>query len=158
MAVSARGRRPEPPKRIRITFEIEDFLTHYAFGERFAFDGRMRPALSEMLMVNVWGSIIEPKEKSGRDLQATISASDRVADPPMIASDAGAPEIGELHWGKDRVVRVDVPPHTLWPLAQSIASGHLKRMSVSVADQPLRGSLPIYSLHILTRKLELKIG
>jgi len=152
----SKPRRPLPSD-YHLTMEIDDYLTHYALGERFPRD-RPGPLLSEMLLLTLWGTIVSPKEKVGRDIQATISASDELAHPMRSApSDAEPPVIGELGWGADRVARLYVPPTTIWPLTNAIAAGHITRVGIKI-DGPPRGTMPIRGMNALTREVSIRIG
>lgn len=136
---------PRAPAEVSLSMDIEDYLTHYAFGERFPRD-RPGPPVTESLMLNLWGTVVSPKEKSGRDMQTTIDSSEH------LGAVEGRPVIGELFWGSFRAARVYVPPSAIWPLAQAIGAGHLKLLQF-IVDAPLRGNTPIRKLHLLTRDL-----
>ena len=141
----------------RLTMEIEDHLTHYSLGERIP-RGKPGPLITEITMITLWGTIVSPDEKAGRDMQITVRESQALAQPmPHAPPEAEPPVIGELGWGADRVARVHVPPTAIWPLIQAVGSGQITRIGITV-DKPPRGTMPVRGMHALTRDVTIKIG
>jgi len=142
------------PEHLWLNVDIDETLAHYAFGERWPQD-RDSPGLTEFLSVTIWGTVTSPREKAGRDLQATLTGSEGFTLPwRNLMAGQPSPPIGELQWAATRVARVHVPPDTMWNLVAAVSAGHLRRLGLCV-DTPLRGSVPVRRMHLLTRELEL---